>query len=180
MTEICSSTSIGQRLCNALDIDGSLVVSITIQASADKVLTVLVERAVTTDQANALLKVLETETKTYHLVEKQMPEPSINDLSHLSEKEFVALCPQGEHAPGAELLSPAAQAVYDATTTAAIRDNADWPVTIAAALRAAVDQVITETSEPSSQLEYDLGEWDALGDVRKEILAIVSELEAQP
>ena len=33
------------------------------------------------------------------------------DLSQLSEEEFLALCPQGEHAPGAEPLSPAAQAV---------------------------------------------------------------------
>ncbi len=31
-----------------------------------------------------------------------------NDLSHLSDAEFHALCPQGEHAPGAEPLSPAA------------------------------------------------------------------------
>ena len=38
-------------------------------------------------------------------------------------------------------LSPKAQAVYEAATTAAIRDNADWPVTIAAALRAAASQL---------------------------------------
>jgi hypothetical protein len=37
-----------------------------------------------------------------------------NDLSHLSDDEFNALCPQGEHAPGPEPLSPAAQAVMDA------------------------------------------------------------------
>jgi hypothetical protein len=37
-----------------------------------------------------------------------------NDLSHLSEEEFHSLCPQGEHAPGPEPLSPAAQAVLDA------------------------------------------------------------------
>jgi hypothetical protein len=37
-----------------------------------------------------------------------------NDLSHLSEAEFNSLCPQGEHAPGPEPLSPAAQAVLDA------------------------------------------------------------------
>lgn len=30
-----------------------------------------------------------------------------NDLSHLSDAEFNALCPQGEHAPGPEPLSPA-------------------------------------------------------------------------
>lgn len=33
-----------------------------------------------------------------------------NDLSHLSDAEFHALCPQGEHAPGPEPLSPTAQA----------------------------------------------------------------------
>ena len=33
-----------------------------------------------------------------------------NDLSHLSDAEFHALCPQGEHAPGPEPLSPAALA----------------------------------------------------------------------
>jgi hypothetical protein len=37
-----------------------------------------------------------------------------NDLSHLSEEEFNSLCPQGEHAPGPEPLTPAAQAVLDA------------------------------------------------------------------
>jgi len=69
MSHICSSRSIGQRLCDALNIDSSLVFSITLQASADKVFRVFIERAVTADQANALLEVLETETKTYHLVE---------------------------------------------------------------------------------------------------------------
>ena len=39
-----------------------------------------------------------------------------NDLSHLSDAEFNSLCPQGEHAPGPEPLSPAAQAVLDAAT----------------------------------------------------------------
>ena len=37
-----------------------------------------------------------------------------NDLSHLSDEEFIALCPQGYHAPGPEPLSPVAQAVLDA------------------------------------------------------------------
>jgi hypothetical protein len=27
-----------------------------------------------------------------------------NDLSHLSDEEFLALCPQGEHAPGSFML----------------------------------------------------------------------------
>jgi hypothetical protein len=37
-----------------------------------------------------------------------------NDLSHLSDAEFHSLCPQGEHAPGPEPLSPAAQAAVKA------------------------------------------------------------------
>ena len=37
-----------------------------------------------------------------------------NDLSHLSDAEFFALCPQGHHAPGPEPLSPAARTVLDA------------------------------------------------------------------
>jgi hypothetical protein len=69
MTSIYTGRLIGERLCNALDIDSSLIVSITLQARADEFLTVLIERAVTTDQADALLEVLEVETKTYHLVE---------------------------------------------------------------------------------------------------------------
>ena len=40
-----------------------------------------------------------------------------NDLSHLSDAEFQSLCPQGEHAPGPEPLSPAAQAVMDAVVS---------------------------------------------------------------
>ena len=35
------------------------------------------------------------------------------DLSHLSDEEFIALCPQGYHAPGPEPLSPAAEAMLD-------------------------------------------------------------------
>jgi hypothetical protein len=43
-------------------------------------------------------------------------------------------------------LSPAAQAVYDAVTVEAIINNADWPVTIAAALRAAANHLDHPTS----------------------------------
>ena len=42
-----------------------------------------------------------------------MTDLSPNDLSHISDEEFNALCPQGYHAPGAKPLSPAAQAVLD-------------------------------------------------------------------
>lgn len=68
-----------------------------------------------------------------------------NDLSHLSDEEFNALCPQGEHAPGPEPLSPAAQAVLDAANGAQcygpddILNDSRWIA--AAALRAAAWQL---------------------------------------
>ena len=64
-----------------------------------------------------------------------------NDLSHLSDEEFNALAPQGYHATGpAKPLSPAAQAVVDAY-------NSRWDNDLAAALRAAADQLDHSTSE---------------------------------
>lgn len=59
-----------------------------------------------------------------------------NDLSHMSDEDFNALCPQGHHAPGPEPLSPAAQSVLDAVPPFPIHEQA-----IAAVLRAAADQV---------------------------------------
>jgi len=69
-----------------------------------------------------------------------------NDLSHMSDEDFNALCPQGEHAPGPEPLSPAAQAVLDAYW------KSPWDPSLqqedrsalAAALRAAADQASPE------------------------------------
>ena len=60
-----------------------------------------------------------------------------NDLSHLSEAEFNSLCPQGEHAPGPEPLSPAAQAVLDAWSDNTLYTRDKEPQALAAALRAA-------------------------------------------
>jgi hypothetical protein len=69
-----------------------------------------------------------------------MTDLSPNDLSHLSDAEFQSLCPQGEHAPGPEPLSPAAQAVLDAFLDCSV-DAGNYYATrsnqIAAALRAA-------------------------------------------
>jgi len=67
-----------------------------------------------------------------------------NDLSHLSDEEFNALCPQGYHAPGLAMpdLSPQAQAVWNAFLT-----HSEWEVTpseltgLAAAFRAAADHI---------------------------------------
>jgi hypothetical protein len=66
-----------------------------------------------------------------------------NDFSHLSEEEFNALCPQGEHAPGPKPLSPAAQAIEDAVDNAWSNSRAR----AAAALRAVVHGVDYITSE---------------------------------
>lgn len=75
-------------------------------------------------------------------------------------------------------LSPAAQAVLDAATTAAIRDNADWPVTIAAALRAAVDQVVPEPSDLDNEL-FSIFALRRRWVIRDLLLAIAAELENQ-
>lgn len=61
-----------------------------------------------------------------------------NDLSHLSDAEFHALCPQGEHAPGPEPLSPAAQAIVAAFNP----PEGNWEETcLVAALRARADHI---------------------------------------
>jgi hypothetical protein len=71
-----------------------------------------------------------------------------NDLSHLSDAEFYLLCPQGEHAPGPEPLSHAAQAVMDAYWQAPLSNEAS----VAAALRAAADQWKNEIrKQPSTE-----------------------------
>ena len=63
-----------------------------------------------------------------------------NDLSHLSDAEFNSLCPQGEHAPGREPLSPAANAVWEAFNQDEAGVFVDYGDKLAAALRAVADQ----------------------------------------
>lgn len=77
-------------------------------------------------------------------------------------------------------LSPAAWAVYSAASVA--RDHARSP--IAAALRAAADQVVPEERKPSADSDYHLMNWTKALDTyyqrkqtRAEILAIATELE---
>ena len=65
-----------------------------------------------------------------------MTAPLPTDLSHLSDEEFIALCPQGEHAPGPEPLSTSAQAVLDAVLFE-VNAERHAPWIAAAALRAA-------------------------------------------
>ena len=72
-------------------------------------------------------------------------------------------------------LSPAAQAVLDATCSRWPR-NLEW--VLAAALRAAADQVVPPT--PFDRRYTTQERWDARDDIRAELLAIVAELEALP
>lgn len=80
-----------------------------------------------------------------------------------------------------EPLSPAAQAVFWAFNSEFdwIEDGVPGPQfkAIAAALRAAADQVVPETNGPRSVLDYELGDWDARDDVRYALFAIAPELE---
>lgn len=112
-----------------------------------------------------------------------MPDPlEPKDLSHLSDQEFMALCPIGEHAPGPEPLSPASQAVLDATFD-------HWPgghnhphkrVCIAAALRAAADKVVSSVPPPCADFdEHAKGFLAAHVKYRRDLLAIAAELEGQ-
>ena len=96
-----------------------------------------------------------------------------NDLSHLSDEQFYALCPQGEHAPGPEPLSPAAEAVLDAALPHQVHRYA-----AAAALRALADQVVPHPGRYPMNSYMD-GVRDAKQDVRAAILAIATELEGQ-
>jgi hypothetical protein len=101
-----------------------------------------------------------------------------NDLSHLSDEAFEALCPQGYHAPGPEPLSPAAQAVLDAINKEL--DEAPWDVSFlagvsaSAALQAAADQVApSDAMEPRNNLPMAI----ECQRIRAELLAIAAELE---
>jgi hypothetical protein len=94
-----------------------------------------------------------------------------NDLSHLSDEEFNALCPQGHHAPGpAQPLSPSTQAVLDALYLEELNGPQQLMARAhaAAALRAAADQ-----------LAYAHGSWAGSSAIinEDELLAIAAELE---
>ena len=103
-----------------------------------------------------------------------------NDLSHLSDEEFIALCPQGEHAPGAKPLSPAARAVFETFNSKFewIEDGVPGPQfhAIAAAIRALVDQVVPEAANAVGDDHDDarLLQWMR---IRLQLLTIATELE---
>jgi hypothetical protein len=105
-----------------------------------------------------------------------------NDLSHLSDAEFNSLCPQGEHAPGREPLSPAVQAVLDAYLRAPV-DNRLSSVRqkLAAALLAAADQVVPEVDTMDTEEWIGQSAWQqAEQSVRFRFLAIAAELAGTP
>ena len=94
-----------------------------------------------------------------------------NDLSHLSDEEFNALCPQGEHAPGPEPLSPAAQAISDA-----YENTRSYSETgLIAAIRELKDQVAPHRPIPLNPLEW--GEYNMTEIIRERLDAIATELE---
>lgn len=81
-----------------------------------------------------------------------------NDLSHMSDAEFHTLCPQGEHAPGPEPLSPAAQAVDRAIADRIqlLGEMAPSRQVAAAALRALTTRAeITEIHPAPVMPEFD-------------------------
>lgn len=111
-----------------------------------------------------------------------MTELSPNDLSHMSDEDFNALCPQGHHAPGAEPLSPAAQAVLDAAINTP--EDSPYEYDIAAALRAAADQVVPEDYDPPTKHDEFVrgmvaGKTLRNTDVRAALYRIAAELEGQ-
>ena len=73
-------------------------------------------------------------------------------------------------------LSPAAQAVLDAAF--AVEDEWDTIPMIAAALRAAANQLIPPVEFDRRYTTQE--RWDARDDIRAKLLAIAAELEAQP
>jgi hypothetical protein len=72
-------------------------------------------------------------------------------------------------------LSPAAQAVLDASN---LLPGKDSYLILAAALRAAADQVVPETAPPLIGTPFV--RWDAMDEIRAQLLAIADELEALP
>jgi hypothetical protein len=73
-------------------------------------------------------------------------------------------------------LSSGAQAVLTAYNEAYESDRH----AVAAALRAAADQVVPQTPTPKYLEDYESGVWEANHDVRTKFLAIAAELKAFP
>jgi hypothetical protein len=96
-----------------------------------------------------------------------------NDLSHLSDAEFNALCPQGEHAPGPEPLSPAAQAVVKAVDH---HETNHWLTpreVAAAAFRAAAEKI------EDLYCKSDVDSSDGVVFALRQLVLLADELESQ-
>ena len=82
-------------------------------------------------------------------------------------------------------LSPAAQAVKDAAQELyadRMARKMAWPLdlpVVAAALRAAADQVVPQRRKPMYADSWEESAWTAEQDTRADLLAIAAELEAQ-
>ena len=119
-----------------------------------------------------------------------------NDLSHLSDAEFHALCPQGEHAPGPEPLSPAAlspaaqaivaavtQQMYDCNPEDLPNEAARIAYTLRLGFRALADAVVPEEPGPTGmrksveQFSYQEHRRGMRQETRADILSIATELE---
>ena len=103
----------------------------------------------------------------------------IPDLSHLSDEECWALCPQGFHGTGDfESLSPAAKAILDAYFTHAdlLNREVSHEEMIAAAIRALADQLRLEL--PLGDTDADAGVFAAHSAICATILAIADKLES--
>ena len=117
---------------------------------------------------------------------KLMTDLTPNDLSHLSDEEFNALCPQGHHATGpAMTLSPTAQAVLDAFENASDGEYVEgvWVVNertmLAAALRAVADYAQRSSYAAAPSTDWGDGWKVGVSDTAQGLLAIAAELEAQ-
>ncbi len=104
-----------------------------------------------------------------------------NDLSHMSDEDFNALCPQGHHAPGPEPLSPAALSVW-CRFCEVVEEHGPPRLGLAAALRAAADQVVPSeqsTHRPDGPLVTGDMLWDdaTAATLRFRLLTIAAELE---
>lgn len=105
-----------------------------------------------------------------------MTNPTFNDLSKLVFEEFIALCPQGEHAPAPEPLSLAVQGVLDAFNREARPEPHHQQEAIAAAIRALADQVVPEQPAiPEGDLTEQTYRWDERSGIRAHILAIATQ-----
>jgi protein-disulfide isomerase len=74
-------------------------------------------------------------------------------------------------------LSPAAQAVWNAAYNTP--EDCPYEHDLAAALRAAADQVVPQRRKPMDADNWEEATWIAQQDTREELFAIAAELETQ-